>query len=548
VPEDATGPHPFVFLSYRRDDTKWTTRAIYGPLCARYGRDHVFHDVDSIGSGEVFRAVIEQRIRESDVLILVIGLAWEAATDPAGNRRLTLPDDPVRLEIAAALAAQVPIIPVLVDGARMPVARELDPSIAALAGYHSAEITDSRWEADISRLVDLIDTRTRSAARGPAPGMTDEQFALYHPAILEIETVDGRPNGAAWYLGHAYAVTTEDVVAAALAGGVAAEADDRESVRARFPLVGPDNGFIAQVVDVFDPPGSTGCRVAVLRLSPAPDVSPARVRTDRRPAGHPFALVDVTSDRPEWEFGRIAAETDASSFVQIETRNARGGPLRPRSCSGSPVLDIADATVVGIVAEVGRYPDRSKLGFMIPTSMIVDGSVIARACIELPGLLEREAAEAALSVTAEAALEECARIVAALGTVRSSVRSLVPRDIRRLSAFGASIRRSERTVERLKEFTEALTGSHQRSGWLADALIVSADQHGEMWSKVEGPGTLLVAGAAQLATSEQLLSQAEKIEHLVIELRAAVEHEIVEPLRRTRAAIRSAQQALGEAE
>jgi hypothetical protein len=44
-----------------------------------------------------------------------------------GQRRLDDPDDFVRIEVESALARGIPVIPVLVDGAKMPGAPEVRP-------------------------------------------------------------------------------------------------------------------------------------------------------------------------------------------------------------------------------------------------------------------------------------------------------------------------------------------------------------------------------------------------------------------------------------
>jgi hypothetical protein len=90
-------------------------------------------------------------------MLVLIGDAWSSAKDHAGQRRLDLPKDWVRQEIEAALRRDIPIIPVRVQGASMPSEDELPPSIADLAGFQSAEVTDSRWDFDIGRLIQAID-------------------------------------------------------------------------------------------------------------------------------------------------------------------------------------------------------------------------------------------------------------------------------------------------------------------------------------------------------------------------------------------------------
>jgi hypothetical protein len=62
----------------------------------------------------------------------LIGDQWLTVTDEQGRRRLDDPDDFVRLELEAALTRQVRVIPILIDGARMPHAGDLPDSLAKL--------------------------------------------------------------------------------------------------------------------------------------------------------------------------------------------------------------------------------------------------------------------------------------------------------------------------------------------------------------------------------------------------------------------------------
>ena len=69
-------------------------------------------------------------------MLVVIGPNWLTAEDEAGQRRLDQPDDFVAIEIAAALARDIHVIPVLVEGARMPKESELPDSLKRLARRH----------------------------------------------------------------------------------------------------------------------------------------------------------------------------------------------------------------------------------------------------------------------------------------------------------------------------------------------------------------------------------------------------------------------------
>jgi hypothetical protein len=175
--EDAALRPVVIFMSYRRGDTQWAARGIYDRLVDRYGRQNVFRDLDAIPPGARFRDYVEKKISESDVLILLIGKAWASYADETGRRRLEQPRDPVRLELETALRLGLPIIPVRVEGALMPTEGELVPSIIDLLEFNAAEVTDSRWEYDVDRLLWAINETVEGRLRPSAPNSAGDREA-----------------------------------------------------------------------------------------------------------------------------------------------------------------------------------------------------------------------------------------------------------------------------------------------------------------------------------------------------------------------------------
>src|SRR4051812_43543626 len=112
---------PRFFISYRRDDSLDIAGRIYDRLAAHFGHDEVFIDVDTIPFGVDFRSFLTDWIAQCEVVIVVIGRTWLDCRfeggPKAGQRRLEDPADFVRIEVAAALARGIPVIPVLVGGA-----------------------------------------------------------------------------------------------------------------------------------------------------------------------------------------------------------------------------------------------------------------------------------------------------------------------------------------------------------------------------------------------------------------------------------------------
>ena len=182
-----------IFISYRREETAYPAAWLYDRLADRFADGQVFKDVDSIELGDDFVEVITEAIGSCDVLLALIGNEWLTITDEDGQRRLDDPDDFVRVEIEAALKRNVRVIPILVDGARMPRATELPPSLAGLVRRQALELSPNRFELDTNRLLKVLDktvveVRTAHAdtagTKGPA-GTTPDPSTTHLPTAPE---------------------------------------------------------------------------------------------------------------------------------------------------------------------------------------------------------------------------------------------------------------------------------------------------------------------------------------------------------------------------
>jgi TIR domain len=145
-----------IFICYRRADSQSATGRIYDHLVQAFGKNAVFIDVDNIPAGVDFRSAIDATIQRSAVMLVIIGPGWLTAAD-ANGRRLDQINDRVRIEVESGLLRRMPVIPVLVDGARMPEARELPPTLSQLAYQNGREVQPNpHFQMDINRLIDSI--------------------------------------------------------------------------------------------------------------------------------------------------------------------------------------------------------------------------------------------------------------------------------------------------------------------------------------------------------------------------------------------------------
>jgi hypothetical protein len=159
-------PQRKVFISYRRQDSRYQARLIYDALCEVLPNDHVFMDVDSITPGEDFRSLLRQSLESCDILLALIGSSWLDAVDPpSGRRRLDDPNDLVRVEIATALTRGIPVVPVLLDGAAMPKPKTLPKDLRLLAQRQGSVIEYRSFDSDMKALMSALQLNLPSETR-----------------------------------------------------------------------------------------------------------------------------------------------------------------------------------------------------------------------------------------------------------------------------------------------------------------------------------------------------------------------------------------------
>lgn len=146
-------PDPIVFISYRRADSQHAVGRLRGRLVPRHFSDpEVFMDVSDIDKGSDFADKLRSELTKCQVVFVVIGRTWASITGADGQRRIDNPRDYVRMEVAAALQRGIPVIPVLVDDAKMPSVDELPEPLKGLATRNAMHIVSERFEADADAL------------------------------------------------------------------------------------------------------------------------------------------------------------------------------------------------------------------------------------------------------------------------------------------------------------------------------------------------------------------------------------------------------------
>lgn len=147
-----------IFISYRRADTAGHTGRLYDRLNHHFsGQAKIFMDLDTLAPGEDAVTSIETAVGSCDALIVMIGDQWVSVKGVDGNLRLHQPEDYVRNEIAVALKRNILVIPILVEGAPMPQAKDLPSDLVKLVRLNALEISDGRWEHDTQRLIERLE-------------------------------------------------------------------------------------------------------------------------------------------------------------------------------------------------------------------------------------------------------------------------------------------------------------------------------------------------------------------------------------------------------
>jgi hypothetical protein len=143
---------PGIFVSYRREDTDGYAGRIADLLSQRFSPEKLFIDVDTILPGTGYPEVIQKKLDSCDVLLAVMGPKWSTAVDSNGNKRLDNSADWVRREIETALQRQIPVVPVLVGNAKLPMADELPRELRPLLLQQAWAVTPQGFRDKVNSL------------------------------------------------------------------------------------------------------------------------------------------------------------------------------------------------------------------------------------------------------------------------------------------------------------------------------------------------------------------------------------------------------------
>ena len=320
---------PEIFVSYRRTDAPGHAGRLYDRLVGVFGEENVFKDVDSLEPGADFVEVIENTIAHCDALIAVIGPGWL-------SQRLDDPLDWVRLEVGNALERGIRVIPVLVQGAAMPLDADLPDNLKALTRKHGETLNESTWSVQVSQLVNRLERNLvrngdapdaksiherapehqAATAQEPQP---PRQASRTEPAPLEVELNEGFPSD------EVDALHSKQRDARPLKGRAAARwaAEALEARRPPPSAIDPASVNASRDSPIWEVTGTIQVRVEDLEVI---------IRLDDKYAG-------LVPNRDEYSSSRH--DRDGVRWIPpwIEQETPTGTGWLPKSSTGEPIED-----------------------------------------------------------------------------------------------------------------------------------------------------------------------------------------------------------------
>jgi len=174
---------PRILISYRHSDSLAIAGRIFDRLAAYYGRESIFQDIENIPFGTHIRKHIETTLQTIDLMLVLIGPGWIGPT-PRGEAKIAHANDLVRLEVETALVRGMPVIPLLVDGAKMPASTDLPESLRDFVFLNAPEISSGRdFHSHMDRVIETIERAFPGGSRTRGSLATSINARPRHAAV-----------------------------------------------------------------------------------------------------------------------------------------------------------------------------------------------------------------------------------------------------------------------------------------------------------------------------------------------------------------------------
>ncbi|MFI0980873.1 toll/interleukin-1 receptor domain-containing protein [Streptomyces sp. NPDC021093] len=185
---------PSVFLSFRKQDSRWMRERVFCALSDRLGAEKIFKSSQSIPPGADFAEILLSQAAECKLMCVLIGPGWLDARGEDGVRLLDRAHDWVRLEIATALRAGNRVVPVLLgDATMLPDASVLPVEMAELGRLQFLRVPETHLPDGLQHLGDALTALLSGTAAGTAtdPGQGSAPTADPGPPTTMTAHVSG---------------------------------------------------------------------------------------------------------------------------------------------------------------------------------------------------------------------------------------------------------------------------------------------------------------------------------------------------------------------
>jgi len=131
---------------------------------------------------------LTKRVELCDVLLAVIGKSWLMIADGSGRPRIKNPTDYVAIEIGTALRRGAQVIPILVNGGKMPMSSELPETLAPLAQRQAHDLPDKGFLTALEKLFPLFKGSSQRSRQGGQLATIDGPIVQFEYTVEPYKT------------------------------------------------------------------------------------------------------------------------------------------------------------------------------------------------------------------------------------------------------------------------------------------------------------------------------------------------------------------------
>jgi hypothetical protein len=160
-----------VFINDRRAESLKDARHLASLLDRGTLKGRIFIDLKGLDGAEDWLTELERQVAASDIVVSLICPDWTEIRDTTGKRRIDDDNDFVRFELAEAFRRRIPVVPVLVDGARMPRGEQLPPNLLLLTRPQAEVLRSETFDADVGKIAARLKAEIAARRRQQRKGL-----------------------------------------------------------------------------------------------------------------------------------------------------------------------------------------------------------------------------------------------------------------------------------------------------------------------------------------------------------------------------------------